>query len=605
MILKMSLNSFKNKYHDSVFGKLIKILPKKQKKTSLIVILLSFIVSIVEIVGIASVFPFLIALTDPEVAQNSFLFKELTKLSKVNLSNDSNIILITSGIFTLSIILLASITRTLVRHITNRFIEKQRFVFGSMLLNKYLAKDYEFYFDRNTDEMSKLVLSEVDQVAQNVLRPLIMMISYGFLIISITLLLLILDPLLASLLATIIISIYVGLYKFLRRKMNQIGHARYNSNDMRFKTVSEIFHDVKYLKLTGSNSLFIKQFDIHSKTYSEKHADYMTLSQLPSDFLEALLFAAILVASYTFMLNGASKPEVATLIPLLGIYALAALRLKPALQAIYHGLMSLEYGRDAVDKLYLELSEAQTPVTYHANKEISFQESIILKDLSYEYPGSSGTSFSCADLTITKGKIIGLVGETGSGKTTFVDLLLLLLKPKAGKILVDGIELYDENIDQYRQLVGYVPQTVRLFDGDLKRNITFGGELEQPDTETIQQLIELTELNQLVAQLNDGLNTNLGKNGIKLSGGQIQRIGIARALYSNPDLLILDEATNALDPDTEWLLLNKLFNLSSQPTIIMITHNHDLLERCDEIITLRHGRIIDIRDGNRPAVKKL
>ena len=595
----MISNNLKNKFQKSVFGKLISILPIKQKKKALAVILLSLIVSIVEIIGIASVFPFLIALTDPELARNSYIFNEVIKFFEVDSRNNSNILFVSAGLFTLSIILLASITRTVVRHISNRFIEEQRFVFGSMLLNKYLAKDYEFYFDRNTDEMSKLILSEVDQVAQNVLRPLIMMISYGFLIVSISLLLFILDPHLASLLAIIIIAIYVGLYKFLRNKMNKIGHSRYQSNDMRFKTVSEIFQDVKYLKLTGSNRLFVENFDTHSKIYSTRHADYMTLSQLPSDFLEALLFAAILVVAYTFILNGASQTEMAMVVPLLGIYALAALRLKPALQAIYHGFLSLEYGRDAVNKLYLDLSETRTLTTGTAKENITFEKSIILRDLSYEYPGSSGVGFSCANVEIKKGHIIGLVGETGSGKTTFVDLLLLLLKPQTGKILVDGIEITDDHVDQYRKFIGYVPQTVRLLDGDLNSNIAFGEKLEKSDIEKIKEVVELTELSELVTQLKKGLHTNLGKNGIKLSGGQIQRIGIARALYLNPDLLILDEATNALDPQTERLILHKLFNRFRQPTIIMITHNHDLLKYCDQIITLRRGRIVEIRKGER------
>jgi ABC-type multidrug transport system fused ATPase/permease subunit len=300
------------------------------------------------------------------------------------------------------------------------------------------------------------------------------------------------------------------------------------------------------------------------------------------------------MAMYSLSDDGES---IGTLLPILGVYGLAALKLKPAIQSVYRSITLMKFAISTLDNIINDLKYSMDGITVNNNnKRLHLEQELQLVNLSFIYPYSKNLALKNINITIEVNKTLGIIGTTGSGKSTLVDIILGLLSPTNGSVVVDKQELAKENIRQWQNMIGYVPQSIFLADETIYSNIAFGIETSLVDVKRVEEVAKMAQVHEFVSKLEEGYKTIIGERGVKLSGGQRQRLGIARALYHNPELLILDEATSALDNKTELEVMKAINNMSGSKTIIIIAHRLSTVERCDKIIKLENGVIIESKN---------
>jgi len=576
--------------------KTIDLLNASERKRGLLIVLILIIMSILEAISVASVMPFLAILGDPSLLETNLYLKEFHILAKSFGVMTSEDFLVFLGLLAFIFIIFSAVYRTFARYVVNRFVEMRRHTIGSRLLETFLRQNYSFFLKQHSGDMSKKILSDTDQLIANVFRPALNIISYGFVLIAITTVLVLTNPMLAFSAAGVMSVLYAGFYFLLRPKLGRMGESLVSANKERFVVVSEVLGGIKVIKLLGRESTYLSRFDEHSKIFSKNIALHQTINQVPKYLIEGLAFGGIIfvVVYLMFSHGGLKSSSLGQILPIVGLYAFAAYRLQPAVQAIFSGFSSLRYGEAVVDSIHKEvrlcsdLPELQNshPRSLKAKKIICFC------DVSFSYANSRRASLKKINLEVLIGSTVGIVGSTGSGKTTFVDVLLGLLHPTKGQVTVDGLKICNENLKAWQSLIGYVPQEIFLTDASITENIALGVPKTHINLDQIENCARMAQIHDfIVNELPSKYETLVGERGVRLSGGQRQRIGIARALYHAPEILIFDEATSALDTVTEKYVMQAIDALSKQKTIFLIAHRLSTVRNCDQIILLQDGVI--------------
>ena len=504
---------------------------------------------------------------------------------------------ITLGLGVFAFIIITAVYRTLTYYAMNRYIEMCRHSISTRLLETYLRQPYTFFLDRHSGDMSKNILSEVDQIIGSIFHPAYNMVANSLVLIAITVLLLLVDPWLALLAAGLLGGLYALVFLGLKHKLTRLGGIRVVANKERFMAAGEVFGGIKDIKLLGREQSYLSRFEIPSHQFAATQASHATLYQVPNFLIEAIIFGAILLLTVTLMMGagGLGSQALGQILPILGLYALAAYRMKPAVQNIYQGFASLRYGQAAIDSLYADLHPDNAPAplpTTTSPAPLKAKHSIALQHLGYTYPKAAKPALIDLNLEIPVGAAVGLVGSTGAGKTTLVDMLLGLLRPTQGAITVDGVPVLDAQLRAWQQSLGYVPQEIFLTDTTIAENIALGipkAQISQTQVERCARMAQVHDF--IVHDLPAQYETLVGERGVRLSGGQRQRIGIARALYHNPEVLVFDEATSALDTVTEQAVMDAIDALAHQKTIILIAHRLSTVKNCDQIVLLEQGGI--------------
>lgn len=571
---------------------LYQVLDSTERKTLLRVFVVLFLIGIFEIFGIASIIPIISIMNDPEILnENEYLsfFKQFVETLGFHGSRE---ILVMLGITSFTIIAFSTMLRSYGIYVTTTFIELRRHKISYKLFSGYLGNDFEFFVNAQTSELTKIILSEVDRIVAQLIRPIITMISYVFLLIFILGFLLVVNPKVSLTIIFVFGGLYAFLYLLVRKKVNALGEQTVNANKARFAIAMEAIKNIKFIKFSGLESYYSDRFARVSHRFSNSVALQFVLNQIPKHIVELLAFGGIILICIVTLLTtkNANGKVPSEFFPLLGIYALSAYKLQPAVQAIFNGFVSLRYGRVALDNLFASLNQI-TPVAHSEIENLDFEYKQMLQsiNLSFCYSGENQNIFENLNFKIKKGSTIGIVGNTGSGKSTFVNLLLGLLRPTGGKLIVDGNEINNSNMKNWQELVGYVPQDVSLIDASVHENIAFGVKMDDIDLEFAEYCARVAMIDE--SFLKNKNDNTIGDDGSKISGGQKQRIGIARALYKKPELLVLDEATSALDPNTEKLVLNAISKFSKNLSIIMITHRYNNLGICDEVYEMVDGNL--------------
>jgi ABC-type bacteriocin/lantibiotic exporter with double-glycine peptidase domain len=551
--------------------------------------------ALLETAGVASVMPFLAVLGAPEMINTNPALNRLFRGSHIVGVNTPDQFLIFLGISVFVLILFSAIFRTVTQYFMNRFIEMRRHSIGMRLLESYLRQPYEFFLNRHSGDMSKTILSEVDQLIHNVIRPAYNMLAYSIVLIAITILLVLINPTLALVTAGVLGGLYALFYLVLSSKLRDQGGILVASNKERFMAAAEVFGGIKDIKLMGRERGYLKRFQFPSQSYAATLATNQTLNQVPYYLIEAIAFGGIILISI-FMLIGDENDNGALggILPILGLYAFAAYRIKPAVQNIFQGFTGLRFGRATVDNLYADIHQNNSPeqLPMCIPKKLKAERSIALEHLSYTYPNAIKPALKDLNIIIPVGGSLGIVGSTGAGKTTFVDVILGLLRPELGFITVDGKPVSENNLRDWQQSLGYVPQDIFLTDSTLAENIALGIPMHEIDIEQVKHCASMAQVSDFIAnELPDQYETLLGERGVRLSGGQRQRIGIARALYHNPEVLVFDEATSALDSVTEKAVMEAIDSLAEQKTIILIAHRLSTVRNCNQILLLDQGAI--------------
>jgi len=576
--------------------KSLALLTPHERKRGLLVLVLVMGMALLETAGVASVMPFLAVLGNPEVLETNPVMNGLYAFSQALGIRTPDDFLIALGLGAFVLIIISAAYRTLTHYAMNRYIEMRRHSIGSRLLETYLRQPYAFFLDRHSGDMSKNIFSEVDQLIGNVFRPAYNMVAYSLVLIAITALLLLVNPSLALLAAGLFGGLYALVFLGLKHKLTRLGGTLVSSNKERFMAASEAFGGIKDIKLLGREQSYLSRFETHSQEFATTIASHQTINQVPKYLIEAFAFGGIIGIVLFLMIGagGLSNNALGQILPIVGLYAFAAYRLQPALQNIFSGFASLRFGQAAVDSLYADLHPDNAPAQLPraAPAPLKVKHSIALQHLSYTYPKAAKPALIDLNLEIPVGSAVGLVGSTGSGKTTLVDVLLGLLRPMEGAIAVDGVPVSDEQLRAWQKSLGYVPQEIFLTDTSIAENIALGIPKAQIDQAQVERCARMAQVHEfIVHDLTAQYETLVGQRGVRLSGGQRQRIGIARALYHNPEVVVFDEATSALDTVTEQAVMDAIDALAHQKTIILIAHRLSTVKNCDQIVLLEQGAI--------------
>jgi len=572
-----------------IYSKIWFILDVNEKKRAFQLLILMTLTSIIEIVGVGSIMPFLSVLGNPDVIETNEILIIINE--KLNFNN-KQYFLVFLGVLSIVILFVSALFKSLTSYSKFRFINNRRHSIGKKLLKKYLHQPYRFFLSKNSSEISRIILSETDIAIQQGLLPSINLISNLILTISIVCFLIIIDPILALILASVFGGFYFIMFITVRKRLTHIGKKRIKSNSFRFKYISEITGGIKDLKVLGREKMYYDNFKIPSSDFSKFTSTNQTLSEIPQFMMEVIAFGALLTMSIYSILYYSS--DIGSLLPVLGLYALGAVKLKPSVNKIYSSLSAMKFGNPAIDNILNDLKNIDNEgyvLSKNDNLRLYLKKERKLKKINFSYQDNYRLALKNINLVIKANSTVGIIGTTGSGKSTLVDVILGLLIPVSGEIIIDGKALKKSSIREWQNNIGYVPQSIFLSDEDIASNIAFGIEKELIDMNQVKKVAKMAMAHGFISKLENSYNTVIGERGIRLSGGQRQRLGIARALYHNPDLLILDEATSSLDNKTEKDVMKAINNMIGSKTIIIVAHRLSTIEKCDVIIRLDEGKI--------------
>lgn len=575
------------------FLKMLDLLSSKEKMQLYLLFVAQLFMAGLEMAGIASILPFMAVVSNAKVIETNRWLKMIYHYFGLTTLQSFLLLL---GSLVLGMLVFSNVFKTFYTWVSLKYDNRLNYNLACRLLASYLARPYEFFLNRNTSEMGTNVLIEAGAVISRVLSPGMQVLSNGLLCIFILALLTAVDPLVAVAMVGVLGGAYSVIYITVRRRLYRLGLEQVQANTMKFKVASEALSGIKDLKILGREKEFIDRFADHALRHARHNATVGVVFQIPRYALETIAFGSLmLIVLYSLE----SKQDVGKVVPLLSIYAYACYRLLPALQQIFAGISAVRVGLPALEILHKDLIEGTVspdaaPADGGYLERLQFQRDLVLRKVSFRYAAAKKPVLSEIDLSIAINSSIGLVGATGSGKTTMVDLILGLLIPNSGQVLVDGVKIGTHNITQWQGNLGYVPQSIFLCDDTLTRNIAFGVPEHEIDMAAVIHAARIANLLEFVEkELPLGFDTIIGERGLRLSGGQRQRIGIARALYRDPLVLIMDEATSALDSVTEEAVLDALHSLSGEKTVIMIAHRLTTVKDCDVIYLLEHGSIVD------------
>jgi ABC-type multidrug transport system fused ATPase/permease subunit len=560
-----------------------------RKKASLLLIMI-ILMALIDTLGVVSILPFMAVLSNPSLIETNFILNNIFQISKIFGVENNQQFFVFLGFLVFILLVVSLIVRVITIYSQVKFIEMLHYNKAKSVIESYLNQPYHWFLNQNSSEIGATILEEVRVVVSHGIHQLLEIIAKGAIVITITILLIIIDPKLAFVVGLTIGSAYVIIFSFLRKYLSRIGKDRLLHNQLRFKVVDEAFNAIKEVKLGGLEQSYINRFTKSAGIFARVSTSADVIKQLPRFFLETIVFGGILILLLYLMIQTGSFNNA---LPIISLYAFAGYRMMPALQQVYASLTVLNFTYPSLDRLYNILKDLKT-FNQNQNQEIlPFVKSINLKNIHYNYPKSSRTVLKDINITIPAKSSVALIGATGCGKSTIADIILGLLEPQKGSLEVDGQVITRQNSRSWQRSIGYVPQTIYLSDDTVAANIAMGEEPENFNHEAIQKAAKIANLhNFIIKELPDQYQTTIGENGVRLSGGQRQRIGIARALYQNPKVLVLDEATSALDNETEKAVMEAANNLDKDVTIIIIAHRLNTVQNCDIVFKLEKGQLI-------------
>ena len=569
----------------SSLKQLWQILSPLDKRKVIYVFILVMGMAFIESAGVISIMPFLAVLSNPDVVESNSYLKQLYDFTGA--ANKQNFILYL-GFLSLFVVICSTVFKIVTQYAVNRFASLQRHYFSTRLLKTYLQQNYEFFIQRNSATLAKNILSEVDQLIWTMILPALTLMSYGVVLLFMVGILLLYDPLMAIATAFVLGLFYASIYILVRKKLTQIGQEFTQANKERYQTCQEALAGIKDVMINNAEHGYIKQFEESSRVFARHIATRETLGQVPLNVIETVGYGCLIGLAMLLVVSG---NEVSHILPVLGLYGFAAYRMLPAAQNMYRAISQIKFSEQVLSVLKPEFALEKDELK-HIEKDstqyLKFEHSIRLENISFAYPNRIESSIlNNFSLEVKKNASLGIVGKSGSGKSTLMDIMLGLLFPQQGKVYIDDVELTADNITQWRDLVGYVPQNIYLADKSIAENIAFGVAKIDIDLKRVEFVAKQAQIDDFIqSQLPLGYHTLVGERGVMLSGGQRQRIGIARALYKNPQVLFMDEATSALDTETEQAVNEAIQNLNGKMTMVIIAHRESAVAQCNQILKL-------------------
>lgn len=559
------------------------LLTANERRKAVAMLLMALLVAMAEAIGVISIMPFLSVVARPEIIEENPWLHSLYTHFKFSGHHQ---FIVALGLTSITLVISASLFKTIAQHLINRFTHFLRHSISNRLLERYLYQPYEFFLSRNSAELSKSILAEVDLLMSNFIQPLSQIVVQGIIVLTMLVVLFLYNTMMALAIVLIVSTLYAAIYGLIRKRLRRMGEEMQIVNKERYQTCNEALHGIRDIKITHTEPAYLKRYYDASRTQARHIAANDTLSQTPLYLVEATGYTGLIAITLVLL---AQSNDIAKVLPALGLYGFAAYRMLPAAQIMYRGFARLRFSSAILDVLHRDMALPLPISTLDSNsRTLSPQKEIRLEGVCYAYPSTPDKPvLEDFNLVIPANTSIGIIGKSGAGKSTLMDILLGLLHPQTGSISVDNVLITQANANVWQRSIGYVPQHIYLSDASVAENIAFGVPNHEINIQSLERAARAAQIHDFVTtELPEGYDTKIGDRGIRLSGGQRQRIGIARALYRNPTVLFFDEATSALDSETEVALNDAIQNFYQDKTIVIINHKENSLSKCNEVITI-------------------
>lgn len=575
----------------TVYQKICQITTREERRRLLWLAIPVCLFALLNVAGVGVIIPFIAVAGDPSLIQKSPIM--LSLYQGMNFSQPRQF-LIFLGCLCFMFLLFVNGLGALLSYLNARMANDLSGSMATRLFNMYLHQPYEFFLAQHSANLGNRILSMIQTIKMDIIFNGINFVASTAVTIGLILLLMA-SRLRATLCVIFILSItYAFIYFFIRKSLVKMSDSQASLTQGMFRTVNEAFGSIKVLALLGNQMSYINKFNQLLEENNHHATKLICMQTIPRYLLEGVCFGGVIIMLLHLIISGQTIVQI---LPTLSMFVYAGYRLMPATQNM---LSAFSTCRSKIGILDTVSNDFKTLI-HHSNSskdktaspELAFNHTICLKHLSYCYPGSHKAVLNKINLDIHVNETIGIIGYTGSGKTTLIDILLGLLFPSDGSVEIDGTKLTSSNIGDWQRKVGYAPQQIYLTDDTITSNIALGVSPNCIDLEQIEKVARIANIHDFIATLPDGYNTIIGEDGVRLSGGQRQRIGIARALYFDPLMLVLDEATSALDNATEKKVMEAVYRLAGKKTIVIIAHRLSTVSHCDKIFMMQNGSIVD------------
>ena len=576
-----------------ILKKMNVLLDGKQKAKMGGIVVLMIIGAALEACSIGLVIPIITTLLDPEAVNGEGYLGDIYRFLGMKSTSQFTIVM-------LLVIIAAFVVKNVFLYFQNvvqlRFVYTNQFATSRRMMINFMERPYEYYLNADTSVIQRSITSDVNNMYGLILSSL-QLLSEIIMFLVLVIVLMTQDPMMILTIALLLVIVLLVINCILKPIMIKAGEDNQEYYSGLYKWIDQSVMGIKEIKIANKESYFINEYSKCGAGYVGAVQKYNIYNATPRLLIETVCIAGLVLY---LILQIASGKEVAAMITQIGVFAVAAMRLLPSANRINNYLTSISYFEPffmgVSDNLQEEINDRNVNYdaeAYEARKEIKklpVLKKIELKDIVYKYPNTDVLIFNHADMEIPVGCSVGVVGTSGAGKTTIIDVLLGLLNIQEGSILADGVEVR-EHYEEWLKNIGYIPQTIFMIDASIRKNVAFGVPDEEIDDNKVWQALKEAQLDEFVKGLPEGLDTGIGERGIRLSGGQRQRIGIARALFEDPEVLVLDEATSALDNETEAAIMDSINRLHGRKTLIIIAHRLQTIEKCDMVYRVENGQI--------------
>ena len=581
---------------NKILKKLNILLDKKQKWQMAGLVVLMFIGAMMEAFSIAGIVPVVAIVLAPDKIETNRLVAPI--YDALPFTSEKSF-----GIFLMVALVVAFIIKNIYIYweykLLYRFIFTNQFRTSERMMKNFIRRDYEFFLEADTAVIQRSITSDVNNMYA-LIQALLTLISEAVIFVSIAVVLLWADPLMTGIVAALLIVTLFIIKIFIKPVMKRAGEENQYFYSGLFKHISEMVMGIKEVKVSAREKYFVEEYKICGSGYVKAVQKYTIINNVPRLIIEVVCIAAVIGYFLYLYLRGGDNTGTFTVI---SAFALGLSRLMPCANRINNQLNNIAYFEPffmgVTDNLQQEIEDENVDISSFEvpTEKLPAEKEICLKNITFHYPTMPDVNiFENASLTIPIGSSVGIVGTTGAGKSTIVDILLGLLQVQEGTILVDGVNVLENgNYRKWLKNVGYIPQTIFMLDDTIRSNVAFGIPKESIDEKRVWEVLKEAQLDEFVKGLPEGLDTKIGERGVRISGGQRQRIGIARALYEDPEVLVMDEATAALDNDTEKAIVDSINRLHGTKTMIIIAHRLQTIEKCDSVYRVENKQIIKER----------
>lgn len=569
---------------------LFSLLTYQQRRKFYILQVLVVLVAIAEVASLAAIGPFMALVGNLDLIETNQFIHDFYLGSGVD---DPISFLFIIGLLVLLFLILSAVLSIFTIWKLSFFAARTGAEIGDSLYEYYLRKNILFHSVTTSSQLTKQIATEVARVTDHILQPCVQINARIVAVLFISIAIFIYDPVISMVALSMFLIIYYVLFISVRNRLERNGSVISKVSRERFTLMNEGFGAIKEIKLLGREKSFINSFKESGEAFSEAYGSSNGLYNMPRYLMELIIYSGII--ALILILLKKYDGDLSQILPVLAVFGLASFKLLPSFQQIYSGMAQIKSNISALEAIKDDvlLSRGVNNEALKRACNIGYGEYLELEKVYFKYPNKSNYALDGVTLKIPFKGVVGIVGPSGSGKSTLLDVLLGFISPSQGNVFIGGEKLDINNLRNWQDKIGYVPQNVFLSEGSVIENVAFGIEKEFIDFEKVKRAVEMAHLKQWVNDLDDGYLTKIGERGVQISGGQRQRLGIARALYNDAEVLFFDEATSALDGITENIIMEAIESIGSKKTIIMIAHRLNTVKNCDFIFMIEQGRLVD------------